>query len=476
MFKFFRDRNGTRAVTTRSPPPEEDEFSCLECVVTMLKSSRIVIRKHFVKFQHANLWLTPDMKSIKWRVTDKGQMFTFSILLSRVRSLKSRDREISLLTLDDTRTHILIFISREDADMWLTGLSCLIPARATIKSRSDKDWGQRQIYDPLQDSWYGKRVSEKRRLQNFVVLGSIGSGAYGSVKLGLSLTSRQFYAIKFLSKSMMRRQSRNAAIVRVTNAGGSDVGNSDRSGETMPMEINEISIMQQLKHENVVQMKEVFDDDENDCYGIVIEYVSRGPVMSSQKLQDAEAMDEYDARKALVDVLAGLSYLQANCVVHRDIKPDNLLRAGDGTVKISDFGSATKYENSGDGTNYSGSYKPTVGTPAFTAPELCHSDSAPNALGLVYASDIWSLGASLYYMVFGRAPFLAQSVYEMYDVICTSKLDFPQYPVNGKTVSPLCKQVIAAMLATKPDERATIDEILRMPWISEAPELAEKSE
>ena len=93
-------------------------------------------------------------------------------------------------------------------------------------------------------------------------------------------------------------------------------------------------------------------------------------------------------------VMQGLDYLHANHVVHGDIKPDNLLLAADGRVKISDFGSSRILQGTG-------MMNKTVGTPAFLAPEVC--------AGLPYhgrAADVWALGICLYMFVFGALALL----------------------------------------------------------------------
>lgn len=441
----------------------------------MLKGATILIRKHVLKFLPGHVWLAPDMKSVKWYWEVKGKHVSHEIDLTRVHSMKFKDRDIFLQTLDDTGGHLFIFNSKEISDMWVNGLSILLASRTTIKARGMKNYSP-EPYDVLKDKWYGKPVAAKRRMGTYICLGSIGSGAFGRVTLALHLGEghcHEFYAIKFLSKSVMRRQMRNSKLERNTNAGIA-IGQSkgDATEDEPPMEINEIVIMEQLKHPNVVQMREVVEDEQSDSYCIIVEYMANGPVMSSQKLKDAPPMKEAKARPAIVDVLAGLSYLHARGIVHRDIKPDNLLRAGDNKVKISDFGSAKQYLDAGEDSHGSIASNPAVGTPAFTAPELCISEHAPRAPGKVFAADIWSLGASLYYMVYGRAPFLATSVFEMYDVICTQDLVFPAYP----DVSTDCQKVIKAMLRKNPEERVTIDGILRMPWISTVAVLEDKVE
>lgn len=104
----------------------------------------------------------------------------------------------------------------------------------------------------------------------------------------------------------------------------------------------------------------------------------------------------------------------------------------------------------------------TVGTPAFAAPETCLSERAPVGSKEAYHADVWSLGATMYYMVFGRAPFVAKSVFEMYDCICGKPLVFPETP----HVSRELKDLLSALLEKDPYKRISLEEAKRMPWLS----------
>lgn len=448
---------------------ETSQGSTLECVVEMLKGSTVLCRRKLAVRETA-LWLTPDLSQLKWRVTAKSgdkENEDFSMSLTRVRKLKVSHREISLLSLDDTKTLNFVMSSRERAAIWGKGLRCLIPEMSTGLVRRKRSRPVVPPYDPETDDYEGKPVADKRRLGELIVLGSIGRGAFGSVKLGLNVDNREFYAIKVLSKSMLRRYSRN------TRLGRRSLGSNEAEDIS---ELPEISVMRQLEHPNVVKMKEVIEDDEHDCLCIVTEYLPNGSVMNSAKLIGTKPLKERHAKEAFLDVLTGLHYLQTQGVVHRDIKPDNLLRAGDGTVKISDFGSSKKYADS-EYEDVSDPYSSTVGTPAFSSPEMCISEKAPPKPSRAYPADLWSLGASLYYMVYGRVPFQARSVFEMYDVICTKPLRFPHrnelYP-NFEHASQACEDVIQRLLVKDPEERATIEEIIKMPWIADAFDVKKK--
>jgi [calcium/calmodulin-dependent protein kinase] kinase len=103
-------------------------------------------------------------------------------------------------------------------------------------------------------------------------------------------------------------------------------------------------------------------------------------------------------------------------VVHRDIKPDNLLLTEDETLKIVDFGVSEMFEKASDMKTAK-----SAGSPAFLPPELCvarHGDISGKA------ADIWSMGVSLYCMRFGHIPFERSGVLELYEAIKKDEIDF----------------------------------------------------
>lgn len=108
--------------------------------------------------------------------------------------------------------------------------------------------------------------------------------------------------------------------------------------------------------------------------------------------------------------------VHAQGVVHRDIKPDNLLLTEDDVLKIVDFGVSEMFEKSSEMMTAK-----SAGSPAFLPPELCvakHGDVAGKA------ADIWSMGVSLYCLRFGRIPFERSGVLELYEAIKNDKIDW----------------------------------------------------
>jgi calcium/calmodulin-dependent protein kinase kinase 2 len=105
--------------------------------------------------------------------------------------------------------------------------------------------------------------------------------------------------------------------------------------------------------------------------------------------------------------------VHAQGVIHRDIKPDNLLLSSDGVLKIVDFGVSEMFQKPDEMMTAK-----SAGSPAFLAPELCvarHGDVSGKA------ADIWSMGVSLYCLRYGRIPFERSAVLDMYEAIKTEQ-------------------------------------------------------
>lgn len=385
-------------------PAGSRKLSFLECVAEILKGTPVQRKRNFVQATEATIWLTPNLRNVQFRFLERGGLPKMqTIELCRVRRLRGTEKDVIIEAEDCRKALDFHFRSRELAEIWLSGLCCLIPSNASVKSRNPLE--SRQLYNPLLDNWNGEPISSRKRIGEYILLQSIGRGSFGKVKLALSMSEMQFYAVKVLSKAMMRKRMRSQLDEAVKE------GSSN--SQLRVSDVNEIVVMEGLDHLNVMKLKQRFEDDQRDLIFIVVEYLAKGPIMSSAKLTDATPISEDDARFAFVDVLSGFEYLHRQNIAHRDINPDNLLRAGDGTVKISDFGAAIKYpddESEDDGSEDIQSQGRTVGAPAFTAPELCLSERSPPCPKRVFAADIWSLGASLFYMLYGRAPFIARSV------------------------------------------------------------------
>ncbi|KAK1810789.1 hypothetical protein LTR12_014837 [Friedmanniomyces endolithicus] len=170
----------------------------------------------------------------------------------------------------------------------------------------------------------------------------------------------------------------------------------------------------------------------------------------SPELTYAPVLTLQETRVAFRDTLLGLQYLHYQGIVHRDIKPPNLLQTFDHRVKISDFGVSylgrpmEEGEASEDVSEHEAldfdeakELAKTVGTPAFYAPELCIAEPGDDPLPVTKAIDVWALGITLFCMLFARTPFV-DSEFVVMRQIADEEIYIPRkrlVPVSDKPVS-----------------------------------------
>ncbi|KAK9830087.1 hypothetical protein WJX72_009710 [[Myrmecia] bisecta] len=322
--------------------------------------------------------------------------------------------------------------------------SPLTPAPTVSVSYSELDWPTSEL-PPQAESvveTHKLRVDSLKGatfVNQYIIIKTIGFGAFGKVKLCLNSQDHRLYAIKLINKATLKRNR----LHRTSSTGPrpkSDVG------EVM----QEIAVMKRLRHPNIVRLVEVIDDPEGSKLLLVMEYVEGGPLMASPAVAEQRCMPEVVARKYFRDVIQGLDYLHFNRVVHGDLKPENMLLAADGRVKISDFGSAHVFAR-GD------TMLRTAGTPAFLAPEMCEGKAYHGRV-----ADLWALGICLYMFVFGVVPFKADTILRLYEEVKTAPLRFPGEPAASKPLRDLLRR----MLEKDAGKRLSMAQIMAHPWVS----------
>uniref|UniRef100_A0A7S3A9U5 Protein kinase domain-containing protein n=1 Tax=Rhodosorus marinus TaxID=101924 RepID=A0A7S3A9U5_9RHOD len=423
--------DGNRRVNEMSNLSSVAGKSVLDCLVDVLAGVKVQRKKRLrINTSEQWLWVAGDLQTLQSKTRRKPDA-PDSLKLHQCQKLKVDQCELSL-ELGNRKRATFIFSNEQEAREWLTGLSFLVPTEAKVIANGEQI-RNRHLYNPVMDSWRGKLVADRKRVNQYVLLGGIGKGAFGKVKLGLSKEDKKFYAVKIIQQAQRHHFSRD----RITR--------------------EEHAILKKLRHPNIVRHHDVLYDEENDRVIYVVEYMSRGVVLDSKKLEGSKPMSENSVREISRDVVYALEYLQKQNIVHRDIKPDNLLRAGDGTVKLSDFGEAKYYHlRSRDdrGKNLA------PGTPAFIAPEMCTAEALMGRPVEDYSADIWSLGATIFYMVYGRAPFVAESVLDIYEAITKESLQFPSSPKVSRNLQDL----LSKMLTKEPRARVRLVDIISHPW------------
>ncbi|HEX3910237.1 MAG TPA: protein kinase [Solirubrobacteraceae bacterium] len=193
-----------------------------------------------------------------------------------------------------------------------------------------------------------------------------------------------------------------------------------------------------LVHPNIVQVFDSGQDETTGQYYIVMEYIEG---QSCAEILRDDGWLEVDEAIAIIDqACEGLHYAHRHGVVHRDVKPGNLLRAREGEVKLADFGIAKATEQSS--ITQVGS---VLGTAAYLAPEQARGEEAgPRA-------DLYALGVVTYQLISGRLPYEAGSLTEL--ALKQQQEEPPLLDTLVAAVMPELAEAVAISLALDPQER-----------------------
>ena len=245
------------------------------------------------------------------------------------------------------------------------------------------------------------------QLGPYLVIRRLGSGAEASVFLARDLILRRLTAVKVLH----RRPEQGP----------------DLRGP------HEARLIATLDHPNVIRVYHVGKVAGN--WYMAMEYLDGGNL--SQRVERSGPMDAADALRLGAWAADALAHAHAIGVLHRDIKPQNLLLSKSGVVKLADFGLARKTTES---TQVGASLCP-VGTPLYTAPEVWLGEAGS------VASDLYSLGASLFFVLNGRAPFPVAKVEALRDAHLRTT------PVFVRSTPKPVESLILRCLAKAPGDR-----------------------
>ncbi|KLU89049.1 CAMKK/META protein kinase [Magnaporthiopsis poae ATCC 64411] len=304
------------------------------------------------------------------------------------------------------------------------------------------------------------------RINQYTIKEEIGRGSFGAVHLAVDQFGNEF-AVKEFSKTRLRKRAQSNILKGPRHPGQlprrgpafhSAIGsrlNDHRSAEAkdaLHLIREEVAIMMKLNHPNLVQLIEVLDDPEEDSLYMVLEMCKKGVVMQVGLDQVAKPYPEETCRHWFRDLILGIEYLHAQSIIHRDIKPDNLLLTNEDVLKVVDFGVSEMFEKADDMRTAK-----SAGSPAFLPPELCVARHG-NVSGT--AADIWSMGVSLYCLRYGRIPFDKSTPLEIYEAIKTEPLSLPSD--EGEDFADLMGRI----MDKDPVRRITMAELREHPWVT----------
>ncbi|XP_074857886.1 serine/threonine-protein kinase 36 isoform X2 [Carettochelys insculpta] len=255
-------------------------------------------------------------------------------------------------------------------------------------------------------------------MERYHVLEVIGEGSFGRVYKGRRKYSAQVVALKFIPK----------------------VGRSEKELKNLQ---REIEIMRGLHHPNIVQMLDSFETEKE---VVVVTDYAEGELF--QILEDDGSLPEDQVQAIASQLVSALYYLHSHRILHRDMKPQNILLGKGGLVKLCDFGFARAMSIN---TMVLTSIK---GTPLYMAPELVQEKPYD------HTADLWSVGCILYELFVGTPPFYTTSIFQLVSLIIKDPVKWP------KTMSPSFKSFLQGLLMKDPGQRLSWPELLYHPFIA----------
>eukprot|EP01065_Artemidia_motanka_P046044 TRINITY_DN6873_c0_g1_i1.p1 TRINITY_DN6873_c0_g1~~TRINITY_DN6873_c0_g1_i1.p1 ORF type:complete len:1732 (+),score=442.60 TRINITY_DN6873_c0_g1_i1:70-5265(+) len=234
----------------------------------------------------------------------------------------------------------------------------------------------------------------------------LGKGAFGEVWMGMS-SEGALVAIKSMRLPLLNtmKQEREEPDVPVSisarrraarkNQSSKDSRQRQRQQQQQQIQqiedlLREVELMQQLRHENIVGY--LASAIENGFIMIVMEYLSGGSLQTVLTEFGVGKIPLTSVQKYLSDIVNGLTFLHYHLIVHRDMKPHNVLLQIEGQCKLADFGASAQL------TELNATNQGVMGTPLYMAPEACRGE-------VCSASDIWGLGIIICQIFSGDLPY-----------------------------------------------------------------------
>jgi serine/threonine protein kinase len=198
--------------------------------------------------------------------------------------------------------------------------------------------------------------------------------------------------------------------------------------------IREAQLAARIRHPNVIAVMDAAHDDATGLYYIVMEYVGGGSL--SWHLRNGP-LPEAKALAIVTGIAHALAIAEENRIVHRDIKPDNIMLDLRGTAKLADLGLAKHALDSRVSLTLGGSF---MGTPAYMSPEQARDAKVADT-----RDDIYSLGASFYECLTGEPPFQGETPYNIMSELLTKPSPKPGAlrPNISRSADLICRKMMA---------------------------------
>ena len=305
-----------------------------------------------------------------------------------------------------------------------------------------------------------KDTDGKKVVNNYILLDTIGRGAYSKVKLCCHRSDHTFYACKILNRSLLQKKGISV-----------DCDNHITSG--LQKVFREIAILKKLRHPHIIALQEVINDPKALKIYLILELAANGELMlldsDGVAVRDSSGVNripEVEARRVTRAVVRALRYAHENGIAHRDVKPQNILLTEDGDVKLSDFGVAAIIDGGYDCKNST-----AEGTIPFLPPELLskYVGVASDFECDLFKADVWSLGVTVFVMLMGVLPWFSKDPRTLLEAIRTESLFARAPPDAMDEISEDAKSFVQLVLRWNPSDRISLQQMAAHPWLFNAP-------
>ena len=265
---------------------------------------------------------------------------------------------------------------------------------------------------------FRRETNPRLSVESFDFVRVLGRGKFGEVWLGRDRASGETVAIKEIRHDFDEKQLRSIRL--------------------------EIQIHSSLNHPNIVGFRGSFV--EGGSYFVVLEYCERGSV--GDLLRGRRGLGVDQAREIMKDLCNAVEYLHSKSIVHRDIKPGNLLLDKEGRAKLCDFGLSTTVGRLGPDD------RTICGTPNYISPEMIDRKT------IALPTDIYSMGCLLYALLTGVSPNWRGSITDTYSCTRTGSYEIPS------DMDQDAADLIRRMMEKEENRRLTIREVRNHPFMT----------
>lgn len=411
-----------------------DSLSILESFVLALSGTKVQRGKSRFLSIRCFIYFSPDFQRLEFFGKKRGSIIEH-IVLSKVTSATQVGRMISI-QIENSPGECFYFDDLHEAFLYMKAIVCFIPLYATVKGcaeylPTDKE---RESYSIMHDEFNGNPLLKYKAVNsNIVLCNSYGQRLAMGNKLAYSMRSNHFCNLRYVSK-IQRELLLGSKI--------------------------EIAVLKCLRHPNIVTCHECLLDKKSGGLFVICEYMARGS-LSQPKNQEEIRKDEDLCRNVIQEVILALEHLHSLQIAHGDIRPDTVFLAPNFRVKINALGclikGVTKYALASTRVEHRLDYASS----AFLAPEQCWLSRVPSICKDGYSSDVWAIGALLYFLFYGRSPFQGPNEHIIQQRICHSKLHIPTTP----NISLNARHLLTEILGEKqPGKRVSLGDVKKSRW------------